>query len=74
MLLVYLDPLILPQTNLLNSWGDHVHYWPRSWAHADYYNAAIPTDYWLLFSLEPLAVQWLMIYSDRTRVVRTLFD
>ena len=74
MLLVYLEPLVLAQTQLLNSWGNNVHYWPRSWTQVDQHNAAIPLDYWLLFSREALATQWLLVYSAQSRVVRTLFD
>ncbi len=74
MLLVYLEPLIVAQTELLNLWRPAVHYWPRSWAHTDQYNSAIPTDWWLLFSNPVYADLWLMKYSDNTRVVRTLFD
>lgn len=74
MLLVYLEPLVVAQTQLLNSWGKNVHYWPRTWAQVDQHNAAIPLDYWLLFSRESLATQWLIVYSEQSRVVRTLFD
>lgn len=74
MLLVYLEPLVVEQQQILVRWQDQVKYWPRSWSQQDAYNAAIPTDWWLLFSQELLAAQWLIMYPDRTRIVRTLFD
>jgi hypothetical protein len=74
MLLVYLEPLVLAQVTILTSWDRQVRYWPRSYAHTEQYNAAIPTDWWLLFTQESLAAQWLMMYPEQTRIVRTLFD
>ncbi len=74
MLLVYLEPLVIPQIELLNSWADQVNYWPRSYAHTDAYNAGIPTDYWLLFREEMWALKWILRYPDNTRIIRTLFD
>jgi hypothetical protein len=72
MLLVYLEPLILTQTSLLNSWSSWVSYWPRSWAHTDQYNAAIPLDWYMLFNHPLYAHQWILRYPDHTRVIRTL--
>ena len=74
MLLVYLEPLVLEQRRILTSWDRQVRFWPRSYAHTEQYNAAVPTDWWLLFSAEMLAAQWLMMYPEQTRIVRTLFD
>ena len=73
MLIAYLEPLLVPQVALLNSW-QRVHYWPRSYAHTDLYSAAIPLDYWLLFSDSSLALLWIMRYPEQSRIVRTLFD
>jgi hypothetical protein len=72
MLLVYLEQLEYHQQQLLTSW--QVHYWPRSWAHTDAFNSAIPLDWWLLFSQQLYATQWLLQYPENTRVIRTLFD
>jgi hypothetical protein len=72
MLLVYLEPLVITQTALLNSWSSWVHYWPRSWAHTDAYNAAIPTDWYMLFNNPLYAHTWILRYPDHTRVIRTL--
>lgn len=74
MLIVYLEPFQRSQLELLTSWRDLVHYWPRSFAHTDAYNSAIPTDYWLLFSQQMLALQWLMMYPESSRVMRELWD
>lgn len=74
MLLVYLEPLVVTQQQILVSWRDQVRYWPRTWSQQDAYNAAVPTDWWLLFSQESLAAQWLIMYPEQTRIVRTLFD
>ena len=74
MLIVYLEPFTRSQTELLLAWQQSVHYWPRSWAHTDCYNSAIPTDWWLLFSRHSLADIWLIKYPEHSRVIRTLFD
>ena len=74
MLIVYLEPFVVAQQELLVSWRSYVHYWPRSWANTDCYNSAIPTDWWLLFSNYMYADLWLMKYPEQSRVVRTLFD
>ena len=74
MLIVYLEPLAIVQVDQLNSWQPHVHYWPRSFAHTDEYSAAIPTDYWLLFSNPLYADLWIIRYPEHSRIVRTLFD
>ncbi len=74
MLLVYLESFTAPQTKLLLQWRGAVDHWPRSYAHTEVYNEAIPTDWWMLFHRSALATQWLLLYSDHTRIVRTLFD
>lgn len=74
MLLVYLEPFRISQQQTLVRWGREVQYWPRTWSQQDQYNAAIPTDWWLLFRQEALASQWLIMYPEHTRIVRTLFD
>lgn len=74
MLIVYLEQFQKPQHDLLIRWGGGVHYWPRSWAHTDEYNSAVPTDWWLLFSQTQLADIWLLKYPEHSRVIRTLFD
>ena len=74
MLIVYLEPLILPQQRLIHSWGTHVRAWPRTWSQQDTYNAAIPTDWWLLFDSVLYADIWLIKYPERSRIIRTLFD
>jgi len=74
MLIVYLEQFEKPQIALLNQWRPRVNYWPRSYAHTDYYNAAIPTDWWLLFSDSLYADIWLIKYPEQSRIVRTLFD
>lgn len=72
MLLVYLEPLIITQTELLRQWDSWVHYWPRSWAHTDAFNSAVPLDYWLLFSNPLYASLWMLKYPEHTRIVRNL--
>lgn len=72
MLLVYLESLGVAQTQLLNTWSQWVHYWPRSWAHTDAYNAAIPIDWWLLFNHPLYADMWILRYPEHTRVIRSL--
>ncbi len=74
MLIVYLEPFHKTQQQLLISWQGRVHYWPRSWTHTDHYNAAIPTDWWLLFSEIMYADIWLMKYPENSRIIKTLFD
>lgn len=74
MLIVYLEQFQRSQQQLLISWQQHVHYWPRSWAHTDNYNEGIPIDWWLLFSNMGCADIWLMKYPEHSRVIRTLFD
>jgi hypothetical protein len=74
MLIVYLEPLIPPQQQLILSWGTHVRAWPRSWSQQDCYNAAIPTDWWLLFGNVLYADLWLLRYPEQSRIIRTLFD
>ena len=74
MLIAYLEPLQIYQIELLISWRGSVNYWPRSWAHTDSYNAAIPTDWWLLFGRRSQADLWLIKYPEHSRIVRTLFD
>lgn len=74
MLIVYLEPFHTQQHNLLASWHEYVNYWPRSYAHLELYNAAIPTDWWLLFADALHADIWLIKYPEHSRIVRTLFD
>jgi hypothetical protein len=74
MLLVYLEPLLKEQEVLLTRWGTEVRYWPRTWSQAGYMTPSQATDWWMLFSREMLATQWILMYPDNTRIVRTLFD
>ncbi len=74
MLIVYLEQFQRSQEQLLVTWKNFVHYWPRSYVHTDAYNAAIPTDWWLLFSNPLYADLWLMKYPEQSRIIRTLFD
>ena len=74
MLLVYLEPFVREQEDLLQSWRDLVHYWPRSYAHTDAYNSAIPTDWWLLFRDSRYSSIWLIKYPEHSRIMLTLFD
>ena len=74
MLLVYLEPLALAQKEILTLWGSNVRYWPRTWSQESYMAPSIATDWWMLFSKDVLATQWLIMYPDNTRLVRTLFD
>lgn len=69
MLLVYLEPFQQAQQQLLASWRLGVTYWPRSWAYTDLYNAAIPTDWWLLFSNYSYADIWMIKYPELSRVI-----
>lgn len=69
MLLVYLEPFQQAQQQLLASWRLGVTYWPRSWAYTDNYNAAIPTDWWLLFSTPLYANVWIIKYPELSRVI-----
>jgi hypothetical protein len=74
MLIVYLEPFNARHTVLLHSWQGQVRYWPRSWSQQDVYNAAIPTDWWLLFNNVLYADMWLMRYPEQSIIIRTLFD
>ncbi len=74
MLIVYLEPFQRQQQDLLIQWRSHVHYWPRSWVNTEVYNAAVPVDWWLLFSNCQYADIWLIKYPEQSRVIRTLFD
>ena len=74
MLIVYLEPFNSRHTVMLQSWGESVRYWPRSWSQQDAYNAAIPTDWWILFNNPLLADIWLIRYPEQSRIIRTLFD
>jgi hypothetical protein len=74
MLIVYLEPFQQPQQLLLSQWQQYVHFWPRSWSQQDIYNAAIPTDWWLLFNNVLYADIWIMKYPEQSRIIRTLFD
>jgi hypothetical protein len=74
MLIAYLEPFEPPQHQLLLSWAAHVRYWPRSYAHTELYNAAIPVDWWLLFSNLSYADMWCLRYPEHSRIIRTLLD
>jgi hypothetical protein len=74
MLIVYLEPFNHSHTVLLQSWQHQVRYWPRTWSQQDAYNAAVPTDWWLLFNNVLLADMWLLRYPEQSRIIRTLFD
>ena len=74
MLIVYLEPFQQRQYQLIQSWGTNVRAWPRSWSQQDIYNAAIPIDWWLLFSCVQYADLWLLQYPEQSRIIRTLFD
>ena len=74
MLLIYLDPLTQPQTQLLTLWHPRAHYWPRSMPDPELFSDTIITDWWILFSHAGLADIWLLRYPEHTRVCRTLFD
>ena len=74
MLIVYLEPLAHSQIQLLTAWQDTVKYWPRSWANTEVFNSAIPCDYWILFNQHMVALQWMLMYPEHSRIVRTLFD
>jgi len=74
MLIVYLEQFQRPQIALLQGWNRAVSYWPRSYAHTELYNAAVPTDWWLLFNNSLYADIWLIKYPEQSRIVRTLFD
>jgi hypothetical protein len=74
MLIVYLEPFNTNHTRLLQLWGSQVRYWPRTWSQQDLYNAAVPTDWWLLFNNVLYADLWLMRYPEQSRIIRTLFD
>jgi len=74
MLIVYLEPFGQRQYQLIHSWNTHVRAWPRTWSQQDTYNAAIPTDWWLLFSSVHYADLWLLQYPEQSRIIRTLFD
>ena len=74
MLIVYLEPFQHSQYTLLQSWAGHVQFWPRSYAHTELYNAAIPCDYWLLFNNLLYADLWILRYPEQSRIVRTLLD
>ena len=74
MLIVYLEQFQRPQIALLQGWSTAVSYWPRSYAHTELYNAAVPTDWWLLFNDGMYAGIWLIKYPEQSRIVRTLFD
>jgi hypothetical protein len=69
MLLVYLEPFERSQQLLLASWQQGVTYWPRSWAYTDVYSAAIPTDWWLLFSNILYADMWIIKYPEHSRII-----
>jgi len=71
MLLIYLDQLIQPQTQLLHTWHPRVHYWPRSPPISE---LDLVTDWWILFSHAGLADIWLLRWPEHSRVCRTLFD
>jgi hypothetical protein len=74
MLIVYLEPFQQTQHQLLQLWVPHVRAWPRSWSQQDAYNAAVPTDWWLLFNNVLYADMWLLRYPESSRIIRTLFD
>jgi hypothetical protein len=74
MLIVYLEPFHKQQQQLIISWSTHVRAWPRSYAHTELYNAAIPIDWWLLFNNVLYADLWIMKYPEQSRIIQTLFD
>ena len=75
MLLIYLEPFQDGQKSLLDSWSLRiVSYWPRSQTTDFQYDYSIVTDWWLLFNNPLYADIWLMKYSDKSRIVKTLFD
>jgi hypothetical protein len=74
MLLVYLEPFDEYQIQQLQLWSQWVRYWPRSWVNTEVYNAAIPADWWLLFSNPWYSDLWLLQYPEQSRIIRTLLD
>lgn len=74
MLLIYLDPLIDAQIQLLTLWNPRVHYWPRSTPDPELFADTVITDWWILFSHQGLADIWILRWPEHTRVCRTLFD
>jgi len=74
MLVVYLEPLINAQQQLLQSWSQSVRYWPRSYSHCELDHLAVATDWWLLFSNPLYADIWLIKYPESSRIIMTLFD
>ena len=74
MLLIYLDQLIQPQTQLLHTWTPRVHYWPRSRPDPELFSDTAISDWWILFSHPGLADIWIMRWPEHTRICRTLFD
>lgn len=72
MLVVYLTTFTADQVSLLQSWGDSVRYWPRSWN--DGYLENDPADWWIEFLDERLLTEWMLRWADDSRIMRTLFD
>ena len=74
MLLIYLDPLVDAQIQLLTLWTPRVHYWPRSMPNPELFADTVITDWWILFNHPGLADIWILRWPEHTRVCRTLCD
>ncbi len=74
MLIVYLESFTAPQQQLLRTWGQRVHCWPRSYTEHQRYMGAVASDWWMLFHDPVYADIWLIKYSHHSHIVRTLFD
>lgn len=72
MLVAYLRNFDREQIELLTLWGDRVKYWPRSWN--EQYLESEPEDWWLEFREEALLTEWILRYTEDSRIMRTLFD
>ena len=75
MQVVYLTTFTIEQIVLLQSWGDEVKYWPRTWGEWDpLADFSYPEDWWIEFSNEAQLVEWMLRYGSDTRIMRSLFD
>jgi hypothetical protein len=71
-LVAYLRDFDPEQIDLLKSWGLRARYWPRTWR--EHYLESEPADWWLEFDSDELLVEWMLRYTEDSRIMRTLFD
>lgn len=72
MLVVYLKNLSGEQQQFLQQ--HRVRYWPRTWSPSMSTEYGTPEDWWIDFDQDSLLTEWMLRYTEDSRIMRTLFD